>query len=375
MITTIILILPVFLIYQNIRGIIINELGKSAMSIASAAASFIEQDVESFKELTLKDNYVNGNYDRVYYEKMQETFRKIKGKTGVSFIFTEKKLSEREAVFIFDGEENGSKMFSQLGSINYISDAERRAFNEKLNISTDLINDSLWGAFISGFAPIIDANDGEVLGLVGVDFSLAYVKNIINSVKAILLTSIFIIVFLITVIVNKILEMRTKSLETDYLTGLYSKNYYEDELDFIIKDSKSKGKIFSLVMIDIDDFKEINDQRGHIIGDKVLKSVAKIMQQNMRSVDICSRYGGDEFIVILPETTKEHAVLISERILDRISNLDFSNEGIDINMSLSIGIAEWKSYMTSENLIECADKAMYISKNTGKNKVTVYTDN
>ncbi len=345
------------------------------MNIASAVASFVEQDIETFKKLASNDKYINGNYDEAYYEKMQQTFRDIKEKTGVSFVYAEKKVSSKEIAYIFDGEEDESKLFSPIGSIDTMSEEELSAFENKITVSTKLVNNPVWGELISGFAPIIDKKSDEVIGLVGVDFSLAYVKKIINSIQAIILTSIFVIIFLITVFVNRILNLRAKSMETDYLTGLYSKNYYESELDFIIRDALAKEKIFSLIMIDIDDFKNINDQRGHIIGDKVLKSVAKIMQENMRSVDICSRYGGDEFIVILPETTKEHAFLIGERILNKTSNLDLNNVGFDMKISLSIGIAEWKTNMSAENLIECADKAMYISKNTGKNKVTIYNNN
>lgn len=370
-----ILILPVYLIYNNVKEIIIDELGKSARNIAITAASFIEQDIEPYKELTFTDEYVEGNFDEIYYEKMQETFQDIKRKTGVAYIFTEKKVSDREIAYILDGEEPNSECFYCLGSLDRMKDIELQAYNEGITISSELIHDRVSGDFIKGFAPIMDYKTGKIIGLVGVDFTLDYVKNMINGVKTIIFTSILIIILLVTIVVNRILNMRAKSLETDYLTGLYSKNYYEDHLNIIIKDAQLKEIPFSIIMIDVDDFKEINDQFGHIIGDKVLKSVAKIMQSNMRSVDICSRYGGDEFIVILPETKNEQAVLISERILDRISNLDFGNDGIDINISLSIGIAEWKRDMSSENLIECADKAMYISKNTGKNKVTVYKYN
>ncbi|MBP1924733.1 diguanylate cyclase (GGDEF)-like protein [Sedimentibacter acidaminivorans] len=370
-----ILTLPVLLIYQDIKGVIISELGKSAMNIASSVASFIEQDIEPFKELASNGKYIKGSYDETYYEKMQETFRDIKEKTGVSFVYVEKRVSNTELAYIFDGEKQESKLFSPLGYIDILYEEERMVFDEKITVSTKLVNNPVWGELISGFAPIIDKKSGEVIALAGVDISLSYIDKIINSIKAIILTAIFIIIFLITVFVDRILRMRAKSLETDYLTGLYSKNYYESELDFIIRDSLFKEKVFCVFMIDIDDFKYINDHRGHIIGDKVLKSVANIMQENMRGVDICSRYGGDEFIVILPETTKEHAFLIGQRILDKISNLDLINVGIDIKISLSIGIVEWKPNMSAENLIECADQAMYISKKTGKNKVTIYKNN
>jgi len=369
------LIIPAYLIYNNIKGIIIEELGKSAMNVATTAASFIENDIESYKDLSFTEKFAKESYEETYYNVMNETFRQIKKNTGVAFIFTEKKISDNKIAYILDGEDPKSKFFSPIGSIGIMTDIELRAFNEEIAVSSDLVNGRVGGYFVKGFAPIIDNETGEVIGIVGVDLKMDYVKNIINGVKAIIFSFIFIIILLVTIVVNRILNMRAKSLSTDYLTGLYSKSYYENHLDIAIKEAELKGKTFSVSMIDIDDFKEINDQFGHIAGDKVLKSVAEIMQLNMRSADICSRYGGDEFIVILSETKGEHAVLICERILDRISSLDLRCSGSIINVSLSIGIAEWKNGMTSEKLIECADQAMYVSKSTGKNKVTVYKAN
>lgn len=342
------------------------------MNIATTAASFIENDIESYKGLSFTKKYEKGSYDEIYYKKMNETLREIKKQTGVAFIFTENKISDNKIAYILDGEEPYSKFFSPIGSTGRMTDIELRAFNDEIAISSGLVNGRIGGYFVKGFSPIIDREKDEVIGIVGVELKIDYVKNIINGVKAMISTFIFIIIFLVTIVVNRILNMRAKSLSTDYLTGLYSKSYYENHLDIAIREAQLKGKTFSVSMIDIDDFKEINDQFGHIAGDKVLKSVAEIMQSNMRSLDVCSRYGGDEFIVILTETKSEHAFLICERILDRISSLDLHCDGSIINVSLSIGIAEWKNGMTSEKLIECADQAMYISKSTGKNKVTVY---
>jgi len=345
------------------------------MNVATTAASFIENDIESYKELSFAEKYVKESHDEIYYKVMNETFREIKKNTGVAFIFTEKKISDNKIAYILDGEDPNSKFFSPIGSIGIMTDIELRAFNEEVAASSDLVDGRAGGYFVKGFAPIIDKKMKEVIGIVGVDLKMDYVKNIIHGVKAMIFAFIFIIVLLVTVVVNRLLNMRAKSLSTDYLTGLYSKSYYENHLDIAIKEAELKGKTFSVSMIDIDDFKEINDQYGHIAGDRVLKSVAEIMQLNMRSVDICSRYGGDEFIVILSETKSEHAVLICERILDRISSLDLRYDGSIINVSLSIGIAEWENGMDRDDLIECADQAMYVSKSTGKNKVTVYKEN
>ena len=137
--------------------------------------------------------------------------------------------------------------------------------------------------------------------------------------------------------------------------------------------AKKAGRKLSLMMIDVDCFKTINDTLGHIVGDTALKSVAQSLQMHMRSNDFCCRYGGDEFIITLIDTDKAQAYEIAERIRNEILNINLSTDtGQPVSLSLSIGIAEFNDCQSAENLLECADKAMYISKNAGKNKTTVY---
>ena len=163
--------------------------------------------------------------------------------------------------------------------------------------------------------------------------------------------------------------------ENDYLTGLYSKGYQERFLEQLIRKSSSGGKTFPLVMLDFDDFKQINDRYGHQFGDIVLKAVSEIIKASTRSIDCCSRYGGDEFVIILPGATMEYAVLVCEWLQKEISNLSLRTKGdVTVPVSISIGIAEWQKHLSSGQILVHADKALYQSKRTGKNKITVYTD-
>ncbi len=218
----------------------------------------------------------------------------------------------------------------------------------------------------------------DVLGkeITNVSITNSIIQEILDRIKNVIIISFLFLVLITSIAVNKLLYMRSEALDIDYLTGLYSKRYHENHLDRVITNTQLVQKPLSLIMIDVDNFKEINDQYGHIVGDKVLKFVAQNIQTNIRSVDICSRYGGDEFIIILPGIKHEIAASIVERIREKVSMLELNMEGEKepVHTSLSIGIAEWNPGMSAEKLTKCADEAMYISKNNGKNITTIYKE-
>ena len=127
------------------------------------------------------------------------------------------------------------------------------------------------------------------------------------------------------------------------------------------------------MMLDIDNYKSINDRYGHPMGDAVLKNLAQIMVLSTRSMDTCSRYGGDEFVIILPDSSQEIAASISERIQKKIAEMQVPvSDHESFGITVSIGIAEWQPGMSVRALTEYADQAMYLSKNNGKNQVTIY---
>ena len=128
----------------------------------------------------------------------------------------------------------------------------------------------------------------------------------------------------------------------------------------------------SLIMLDIDDFKEFNDTYGHPRGDRVLQSVSDVIRANLREMDIAARYGGEEFVVVLPETDSEGALAVAERIRADVEKFEFvGGEGLKpVHKSVSVGVATYPDDATSQSrLIEMADKAMYSAKRAGKNKV------
>ncbi|WP_448516928.1 diguanylate cyclase [Pseudothermotoga sp.] len=157
---------------------------------------------------------------------------------------------------------------------------------------------------------------------------------------------------------------------TDPLTGLYTRWYFLQRLREEFERVKRYGGNFSVVMADIDDFKKVNDTYGHRIGDEVLKFIASIMRSYTRTTDIVGRYGGEEFILILPNTDKESAALVCQKILHGMIAMN----PFDFRVTMSFGVAGYPEdeVLEPDDLVGLADKAMYTSKERGKACVTIH---
>ncbi len=158
---------------------------------------------------------------------------------------------------------------------------------------------------------------------------------------------------------------------TDSLTGLYVRRYFMVKLQEELLRAERYNNILSVVMADLDRFKDINDTYGHEAGDRVLKTIGKFFQQNIRDVDVASRYGGEEFVLMIPEGTIDAAQCLSERLRKKLSELSFENLP---SITISLGIASYPTDgKTPEDLIRKADAAMYAAKRAGRNQVVKYT--
>lgn len=160
---------------------------------------------------------------------------------------------------------------------------------------------------------------------------------------------------------------------TDELTKLYNHRYFEQALDREVRRCRRYGSIMALIFLDLDHFKTINDCHGHLLGSQCLAEVAKIMAESVRDVDILARYGGDEFVVILPETTVATAKMVAERLHSGVGTHVFlKNAGVNAHMSTSIGIAGLPDHAkTKEDLVRKADEAMYRAKSEGRNRLCI----
>ena len=163
--------------------------------------------------------------------------------------------------------------------------------------------------------------------------------------------------------IEKLVELSS----SDGLTKLYNKSYLLIKIKDELKRFKRYKTSFSLILLDIDDFKKINDTYGHQKGDEILFKVANILNDSRRDLDICARYGGEEFAIVLPHTKSNEARLIAERIRRKVENY-FQN---GCKLTISIGISNCpNSSIILKTLIKKADEALYESKNNGKNKIT-----
>jgi diguanylate cyclase (GGDEF)-like protein len=165
----------------------------------------------------------------------------------------------------------------------------------------------------------------------------------------------------------------------DGLTGLNNHRTFQERLERELERARRyAGKqtaTVSLLMMDIDYFKKLNDSYGHRAGDEVLKKIGAIIAENIRAIDIAARYGGEEFVAILPETTCQGAAATAERIRHAVGSTVLDVEGVQITLTLSIGVASFPEDATHrELLIETADRALYAAKHTGRNRVCTIHD-
>ncbi len=170
-------------------------------------------------------------------------------------------------------------------------------------------------------------------------------------------------------------NLTQKESSTDFLTGLLNRRGLEKKLSCEIDRSQRFKKTFSLAMIDIDHFKKVNDTYGHAVGDEVLKYVADGLSDKLRSIDTLSRFGGEEFVIIMPETALDGATPALERMRKKFVTGNFlGDDDISLNVTVSIGLAQYPSHGdTSAKLIESADAALYSAKRAGRNKLQKFS--
>lgn len=159
---------------------------------------------------------------------------------------------------------------------------------------------------------------------------------------------------------------------TDGLTGIYVRRHFLDRFDEELLRAKHHNLNISVLMIDIDHFKEINDRYGHLVGDVVLKEITRLIQSNIREIDLLARYGGEEFVAALLDTSKDAAVVAAERIRENVGTSVIRAYDETVKVTISIGVAAYpEDGELKERLIEIADIALYRAKAEGRNQVCV----
>ena len=175
---------------------------------------------------------------------------------------------------------------------------------------------------------------------------------------------------------RRTLEARARQAATDALTGLPNRRAFDRQFNAEFKRARRFGEALSVLLIDVDHFKQINDRDGHLVGDEVLRHLAATLKARLpRQFDILARFGGEEFVVVLPHTDREAAMQVAERLRTAVENtlIQTSDGARSITISIGIGhLAMRAEPMTTHDLLDEADRCLYESKRQGRNRVTAY---
>lgn len=164
---------------------------------------------------------------------------------------------------------------------------------------------------------------------------------------------------------------------TDFLTGLKTRGFFEQQLEMELKRAERRGSELSLLMIDIDYFKKLNDTHGHNAGDQLLRDLTSILVKDLREIDTAARYGGEEFVIILPETAERAAHQVASRLRRSVAQTKFFAGTPDkvVQVTISIGLAVYKKDASyKRDLIEAADAALYQAKARGRDQVVLFSE-
>jgi len=167
---------------------------------------------------------------------------------------------------------------------------------------------------------------------------------------------------------EKELESAKQESKEDFLTKLYNKRALDEFFQMKEGEFERYNRNFSIVMFDLDHFKDVNDTYGHDAGDAVLSAFAKIVKKEARSVDIVGRFGGEEFVAILSETDTDGGVIFAEKVRKRVESSRFMYKKQRINVTVSCGVSERENYPNFQSLLEAADTYLYKAKTSGRNR-------
>lgn len=255
--------------------------------------------------------------------------------------------------------------FMELTNKVIVKDKILFDYTEKLSAQSDTEGEETTMDVLNSFQARLLHNAEKVIGLLAISHSQkeAFNKEDLKLFSIITQRSI-------PAINNAALHKKIKELsDRDDLTGLYRYRYLQEQLDKELIRAERYKSSFGIIMVDIDNFKEINDVYGHLQGDIVLKELTTILCKICRTVDVVTRYGGEEFVIVLPHTTKEGAFYLAERIRRVVKNYDFSSS-LDkpIKLSISLGVVNYPDSASSKlELLKKVDAALYQAKRDGKN--------
>lgn len=301
------------------------------------------------------------NYNDVLIEKMFHILEKHFNFEGAGIFFNSPDIYGVNTLNLLINNKNSNVKKIEKDFFNRMSEF-KQIINTKSNVIQTEINSSNNKNFENELiVPFLFQN--KLLGGICIISENEILKTDISTYNFLIneLLSIFKLKYLYS-------EQIFKST-VDGLTGLYNRHQFDINLNQEFNRSKRYKTPFTLAMIDIDYFKNINDSYGHQFGDFVLKEISQIIQNTFRKTDVVFRYGGEEITIIMPETSSKKALLPLEKLRDKISKHNFNSK----NVTISIGVADFNNDIkTSTDILKKADEMLYSAKENGRNQVKVF---
>jgi diguanylate cyclase (GGDEF)-like protein/excisionase family DNA binding protein len=317
---------------------------------------------EAAARLSLADHLdllENGSHEGPEYERIRATLREVRSAhPRAETMITEARLDDLRCVIMVDSDEDPDKAIAP-GEVAFSCDLETETFAGRRHDANVVYIDS-WGVWMAAAAPIRDG--GAVVGLVSVcaapeGMSLSGSGSAAGSAFAEILRSA----------AARQTRAEIESM-TDELTGLSNHRRFQESLREHVDAALSDDAGLALLFCDIDNFKALNDRRGHLVGDDVLRRVAQVLSSSIRRGDVAARYGGDEFVVLLAGAGADQAAEVAERIRERVAGLEVGSEAEHPTISIGSATLPGDSFGRGD-LLAKADRAMYAAKERGRDRV------
>jgi diguanylate cyclase (GGDEF)-like protein len=351
------------------------QLKENAKGIAISVANCIMMDLVGFRGFLVS---MDAGSD--YYGKMHGYLASVKRGSLIGHLYVERGADNGSSGFLMDGELDHSAPGKQT-ELDELRRRETAGLKEAIrSTKTPLgygpIRLGEWGEVMGALAPVL-GEGGEVLGLVGVDIDESGIQSHLRRLNRTLLLTYLLIFALAYASLLEFSNMAIDRLFKDKLTGAYTKRYFDGLLNDEMLRSAKHGKGMSLLMLDLDYFKAVNDEYGHPFGDTVLAAVSEVLRHSIRPCDHFVRYGGDEFAIVMADVSPKNAMAAAERIRRAVEDTHIFNRERDshISITVSIGVADHgNTPQSGQEMIESADRALYQAK-VKRNMVVVYDSN
>jgi diguanylate cyclase (GGDEF)-like protein len=304
----------------------------------------------------------------------------------IYLLYTDTQKGKVQVKFLLDASPQPASEISHLGEVFVdASEALKQGLIARKGLVDGPVTDH-WGTWVSSHVPLTVTAETPNFVMLGIDVAVSnWNQQIIKKIIAPSVITFFFLVVLAGLIYQSkqretLLTQLFKSTSAlsdlannDALTGLPNRRLLQDRMEQALKDASRDAQKVAVLFLDLDFFKAVNDSHGHLVGDQLLKQAAKRLTALLRTKDTVARIGGDEFVILLPQMADEAQVTaIAETILEKLA-VPFQFAEMALKMSASIGIALFPEHdVNADDLIKCADSAMYSAKRKGRNCYAIY---